>query len=75
MYREGRDGENRFLWYFNSFIADTCCTELNNVKQMFGRRFLYRKENVCSHSCIEKETLFVCINEAKGNLRSRYIYY
>lgn len=55
LYGEEGDGKNRLFDIFKNIIGDKYFTELENAKQMFG-----------THSCIEKEKLFVCVNEAKG---------
>ena len=55
LYGEEGDGKNRLLDIFKNIVGDNYYTELENAKQMFG-----------SHSCIEQEKLFVCVNEAKG---------
>ena len=55
LYGEEGDGKNRLFDIFKNIIGDKYYTELENAKQMFG-----------SHSCVEKEKLFICVNEAKG---------
>jgi phage/plasmid-associated DNA primase len=55
LYGEEGDGKNRLFDIFKNLIGDKYYTELENAKQMFG-----------THSCIEKEKLFICVNEAKG---------
>ena len=55
LYGEEGDGKNRLLDIFKNIVGDKYYTELENAKQMFG-----------AHSCIEKEKLFICVNEAKG---------
>ena len=55
LYGEEGDGKNRLFDTFKNIIGDKYYTELENAKQMFG-----------AHSCIEKEKLFICVNEAKG---------
>ena len=54
LYGEEGDGKNRLYDIFKNIVGDYY-TELESAKQMFG-----------SHSCIEKEKLFICVNEAKG---------
>ena len=55
LYGEEGDGKNRLYDIFKNIFGETYFTELESAKQMFG-----------AHSCIEKEKLFVCVNEAKG---------
>jgi len=55
LYGEEGDGKNRLLDIFKNIVGDKYYSELENAKQMFG-----------VHSCIEKEKLFICVNEAKG---------
>ena len=55
IYGEEGDGKNRLCDIFKNIFGENYYTELESAKQMFG-----------SHSCIEKEKLFVCVNEAKG---------
>jgi hypothetical protein len=55
LYGEEGDGKNRLYDIFKNIFGENYYTELESAKQMFG-----------SHSCIEKEKLFVCVNEAKG---------
>jgi len=55
LYGEEGDGKNRLFDIFKNIVGDKYYTELENAKQMFG-----------THSCIEKEKLFICVNEAKG---------
>ena len=55
LYGEEGDGKNRLFDTFKNIVGDKYYIELENAKQMFG-----------SHSCIEKEKIFVCVNEAKG---------
>jgi len=55
LYGEEGDGKNRLLDIFKNIVGDKYYIELENAKQLFG-----------SHSCIEKEKLFICVNEAKG---------
>ena len=55
LYGEEGDGKNKLLDIFKNIIGDTYYTELENAKQLFG-----------SHSCIKKENIFICVNEAKG---------
>ena len=51
LYGEEGDGKNRLFDIFKNIIGDKFYTELENAKQMFG-----------SHSCVEKEKLFICVN-------------
>lgn len=55
LYGEEGDGKNRFLDIFKNIIGDKYYTELESSKQLFG-----------SHCCVEKEQIFICVNEAKG---------
>ena len=55
LYGEEGDGKNRLYDIFKNIFGENYYTELESAKQMFG-----------SHSCIEKEKLFICVNEAKG---------
>jgi hypothetical protein len=55
LYGDEGDGKNRLLDIFKNIIGKKYYCELESGKQLFG-----------SHSCIEKEQLFVCVNEAKG---------
>ena len=49
------DGKNRLYDIFKNIFGGDYYTELESAKQMFG-----------SHSCIEKEIFWVCVNEANG---------
>ena len=55
IYGEEGDGKNRFIDLFNNIFGDNYFAQLDTAKKLFG-----------THSCIEKEKLFVCVNEAKG---------
>ena len=55
LYGEEGDGKNRFLDIFKNIVGKKYYTELESGKQLFS-----------AHSCIEKEKLFICVNEAKG---------
>jgi len=55
LYGEEGDGKNRFFDIFKNIVGNKYYAELESAKQMFG-----------AHSCIEKEKLFVCVNEARG---------
>ena len=55
IYGEEGDGKNRLLDIFKNIVGDKYFTELESAKQLFG-----------THSCFEKEQLFICVNEAKG---------
>jgi len=55
LYGEEGDGKNRFLDIFKNIVGKKYFTELESGKQLFS-----------AHSCIEKEKLFICVNEAKG---------
>ena len=55
LYGEEGDGKNRFLDIFKNIVGERYFIELESGKQLFS-----------SHSTIEKEKLFVCVNEAKG---------
>ncbi len=55
LYGEEGDGKNRFLDIFKNIIGKKYWTELESAKQLFS-----------AHSCVEKEKLFICVNEARG---------
>ena len=55
LYGEEGDGKNRLLDIFKNIVGEKYFIELENAKQLFG-----------THSCIEQQKLFVCVNEAKG---------
>ena len=55
LYGEEGDGKNRLFDIFKNIFGNKYFTELESAKQLFG-----------AHSCIEKEKLFICVNEAKG---------
>ena len=55
LYGEEGDGKNRFFDIFKNIIGEKYFTELESGKKLFD-----------THSCIEKECLFICVNEAKG---------
>lgn len=55
LYGEEGDGKNRFLDIFKNIVGLKYYTELESGKQLFS-----------THSCIEKEKLFICVNEAKS---------
>lgn len=55
LYGEEGDGKNRFFDIFKNIIGDKYFTELESGKQLFN-----------THSTIEKEKLFICVNEARG---------
>lgn len=55
LYGEEGDGKNRLLDIFKNIIGENYFIELESGKQLFE-----------SHSCFEKEKLFICVNEAKG---------
>lgn len=55
LYGEEGDGKNRFFDIFKNIIGNKYYTELESAKQLFS-----------NHSCVEKEKIFVCVNEAKG---------
>ena len=55
IYGEEGDGKNRFIDLFNNIFEDNYFAQLDTAKKLFG-----------THSCVEKEKLFVCVNEAKG---------
>jgi hypothetical protein len=56
IYGEEGDGKNRLCDIIKNIFGESCYTELASAKQMLG-----------SHSCIEKEKLFACVNEADDN--------
>lgn len=55
LYGEEGDGKNRFFDIFKKIVGKKYFTELESGKQLFN-----------THSCIEKEKLLICVNEAKG---------
>jgi len=55
LYGEEGDGKNRFFDIFKNIVGNKYYIELESGKQLFS-----------THSCIEKEKLFVCVNEARG---------
>lgn len=55
LYGEEGDGKNRLLDIFKNIFGEKYFTELETSKQLFG-----------SHSCVEQQKLFICVNEAKG---------
>jgi len=55
LYGEEGDGKNRFFDIFKNIVGKKYFTELESGKQLFN-----------THSCIEKEKLFICVNEARG---------
>jgi len=55
LYGEEGDGKNRLFDIFKNIFGNKYYTELEKAKDLFG-----------THSCIEKEKLFICVNEAKG---------
>jgi len=55
LYGEEGDGKNRLLDIFKNIVGEKYFTELESGKQLFS-----------PHSTIEKEKLFICVNEAKG---------
>jgi phage/plasmid-associated DNA primase len=55
IYGEEGDGKNRFVDLFNKIFGDKYFIQLDTAKKLFG-----------THSCMEQEKLFVCVNEAKG---------
>ena len=55
LYGEEGDGKNRLFDTFKNIVGEKYFIELENAKQLFG-----------THSCIEQQKLFVCVNEAKG---------
>lgn len=55
LYGEEGDGKNRFFDIFKNIVGNKYYTELESAKQLFS-----------AHSCIEKEKIFICVNEAKG---------
>lgn len=55
LYGEEGDGKNRFFDIFKNIVGNKYFTELDSGKQLFS-----------AHSCIEKEKLFICVNEARG---------
>ena len=52
---EEGDGKNVFLDIFKNIVGIKYFSELESAKQLFD-----------THSCFEKEKLFICVNEAKG---------
>jgi hypothetical protein len=55
IFGEEGDGKNRFLDIFKNIFGSLYFQELESAKQLFD-----------THSCFEKEKLFICVNEAKG---------
>lgn len=55
IYGEEGDGKNRFIDLFNNIFGEKYFIQLDTAKKLFS-----------THSCIEKEKLFICVNEAKG---------
>ena len=55
LYGEEGDGKNRFFDIFKNIVGNKYYIELESGKQLFS-----------AHSCVEKEKLFVCVNEARG---------
>ena len=55
LYGEEGDGKNRFFDIFKNIVGTKYYTELESGKQLFN-----------THSCVEKEKLFICVNEARG---------
>jgi hypothetical protein len=55
VYGEEGDGKNRFFDIFRNVFGKKYFTELESAKKMFD-----------NHSCIEKEKLIICVNEAKA---------
>jgi len=55
LYGEEGDGKNRLFDIFNNIFGEKYFVQVDSAKKVFG-----------SHSCIEEEKLFVCVNEAKG---------
>jgi len=55
LYGEEGDGKNRFFDIFKDIVGKKYFAELESGKQLFT-----------AHSCIEKEKLFICVNEARG---------
>jgi len=55
LFGEERDGKNRFFDISKNIFGKKCFTQLESGNQLFN-----------SHSCIEKEKLFICVNEARG---------
>ena len=55
LYGEEGDGKNRLFDTFKNIFGEKYFVEIETAKKMFG-----------THSCIEKEKLFICLNEARG---------
>ena len=55
LYGEEGDGKNRLFDTFRNIFGQKYFAEIETAKKMFG-----------THSCIEKEKLFICLNEARG---------
>lgn len=53
LYGEEGDGKNRFFDIFRNVFGKKYFTELESAKKIFD-----------NHSCIEKEKLIICVNEA-----------
>jgi hypothetical protein len=54
LYGEEGDGKNRLFDILKNIVGDKFFTEIDKADKLFG-----------THSCLEQEKLFICLNEAK----------